>query len=69
MSECKMSETNLKVEKWTNIPEGLVSIIASYNIGCERWRRLKQCDALGSYKGNGNSLFTLTEWEKVDIVL
>ena len=34
------------VENWTNLPEGVVSTITSYIIGCEGWRRLKQCDAL-----------------------
>ena len=41
-----MSENNFMVENWTNLPEGLVSIITTYINGCEGWRRLKQCDAL-----------------------
>ena len=41
-----MRENNFMVENWTNLPEGLVTIITTYINGCEGWRRLKKCDAL-----------------------
>ena len=62
-----MSDNNFMVENCASLPMEALLNIASYMIGNEGWQRLKQCKALGSYKGNGNRLF-LNEKEKVDIM-
>ena len=46
MSEGKLTKNNFTVENWAGFPEGLNSIITSYIVGCEGWRRLKQCETL-----------------------